>query len=566
MMGLLLCLSVVTAGVAGASPLPGGALPGSIDPGRLGQQGRPTAVPASPQRLGTTTAQPAQSGDIVIPGADQILITLYDLKISGSEAYPEGHFLGLYLHLLGRPVTLQQVIDVVNRINATYREDGYIFSRAFLPEQDITSGQVKVSIVEGYIETVTLSEAPLHKEAELEPYLKKIRSVRPFNIKKYEHWLLSLNNLPGAKFRSVLKQPETKTPGGIDVFLIEEALPVMTTAEINNQGSQYAGPWQASLTHDMTGVFSDYDQLSLRLMSTIPTREVKYGQVSYQSSVLAVPGLSLVAQAGWGGTHSGSDLKSLEIEGLVREMRVGLSYAALLGRRTNWLMYLNLDAKNASSKILGDELYEDRLRVVRASTAIQHLDHLDGSTLATAELSQGLDILGARKTGSDLLSRADGHSAFTKISAQISRLQNLPHAFQILTQIAGQYAFDPLLSSEEFGFGGVPSGRGYDPSELTGDHGLSATLELRYNGLEPVVEVSFQPYAFLDFGKVWQKGDNAGNSVSALSAGLGTRIDYGSATSMNIMMGIPLTRDAGRPPRYANGESPRFMMSLRQTF
>ena len=565
--GFALSLYVCVQGASAFAQVPPVTLPGSTDPGRIGgtQQMR---AHLPDQKVETAGKPPAQTGDVVIPGAEGVFFTLVDLKVEGIEAYEPGYFLGQYIGLIGKPVTLQQVIDIVNEINATYRNDGYIFSRAFLPEQDITAGVVKVQVVEATIDTVSMPEISAEKFLKLKPYVDKIASIRPFNINKYEHWLLSLNQLPGARFRSVLHQPTSADaqPGSIEIALLEDKLPGQTVAELNNFGSRYAGPVQANLMHESPRIFGDYDQASLRLSTTIPMDEVKYGQIGYETPILEIPGLSFNTSIGWGGTVSGSNLDPLDVKGFVREAHFGLTYAALLSRRTSWLTYLNFDLKNARSKILGDELYDDRLRVLRASTAVQHIDDWDGATIVNAEISQGLDIMGARETGSFNLSREDGHSDFTKITAQISRIQSLPHAFQLLAQVSGQYAFSPLLSAEEFGHGGVPSGRGLDPSELTGDHGVSATLELRYNGLSAWQDVSVQPYAFFDFGKVWQKGDNVENAESAVTAGVGSRVEFKEAVSLNMLMAVPLTYSSDNPPKYANGESPRYLLSVSKRF
>jgi hemolysin activation/secretion protein len=565
--GLMVSLCLCAQGSSVYAQTPPVALPGSTDPGRLG--GAPQMPSLDDQKkTATPDRPPTQSGDVVIPGAEAVFFTLVDLKIEGMEAYEPGHFLADYIGLIGKPVTLQQVIDVVNHINATYREDGYIFSRAFLPEQDITAGVVKVQVVEATIDTVSMPEVSAEKFLKLKPYVDKIAAVRPFNINKYEHWLLSLNQLPGARFRSVLRQPTDKgaQPGSIEIALLEDKLPGETMVELNNFGSRYAGPVQANLMHEQPRLFGDYDKATLRLSTTIPMEEVKYGQLGYETPVMQIPGLSFNMSLGWGGTVSGSNLDPLDVKGFVKDAHFGLSYAALLSRRTSWLAYLNFDMKNARSKILGEELYDDRLRVLRASSSVQHVDDWNGATIASAELSQGLDIMGARESGSFNLSREDGRSDFTKITAQISRLQSLPHAFQLLAQVSGQYAFSPLLSAEEFGHGGVPNGRGLDPSELTGDHGISAMVELRYNGLPAWKDVSVQPYAFFDFGKVWQKGDDVENAESALTAGVGSRVEIKEAVSLNMLMAVPLTYSADNPPKYANGESPRYLLSVSRRF
>lgn len=539
-------------------------IPGSVDPSRLGTGTQLPSVPAA--QAPATETRSHDSGDIVIPGADQVTFVLDALVIEGMTAYPAGYFEQEYAGLRGRSVTLQQVIDVVNRINHIYRDDGYIFSRAFFPEQDITAGRVAVQIQEGNVRDVTLQTPDARHQELLEPFLHKIRLLRPFNIHNFEHWILTMNNLPGARIRSVLRQAGDGTPGGIDVVLLEDKEPGAGLIGIDNQGSRYAGPGQLSVSYDRPRIFSAYDQASIRLSSTIPYGEIRYGQIGYERPLMCVPGLSFTSQLGWGGTESGSDLDILDVKGYVRDLRVGLSYAAHLSRRSNWLLYLNFDMKNARSKISGDELYDDRLRVLRFSSAFQYVDDWQGVTLLSGEISKGLNIMGARETGSENLSRADGHSDFTKVSAQVSRLQALPRNLQLFGQLSSQYAFNPLLSAEEYGYGGVPSGRGYDPSELTGDHGFSATLELRYNGLQFQAPWAAQPYVFVDFGKVWDKGDAPANAISAISTGFGARVDYGDLTSANFVVALPLTYAAGNPPGYTNGEAPRFLFSLSRKF
>ena len=142
---------------------------------------------------------------------------------------------------------------------------------------------------------------------------------------------------------------------------------------------------------------------------------------------------------------------------------------------------IEADQAGGSSRIS-----KDIIRAARLRADYDFVDTLIGPAvnLVSVEASQGLDILGARESGSPDLSRAAGRSDFTKLTVTTQRLQALGGGFSLLTAANGQYAFSPLLAAEEFGFGGTQFGRGYDPAELTGDHGLAAKLELSY-GAEP---------------------------------------------------------------------------------
>jgi hemolysin activation/secretion protein len=557
---LFVCLLVSTERPAWAQTVPG-----STDPGRISQKYHPPPLPeiAPPPQAQDTTTPP---GDIAIAGADQVMFKFSGLNLVGMEAYPAGTFTSRFSPFVGKTVSLQQIINLINEIGRTYREDGYILSFISLPEQDITSGLVTVQVTEGRIARVML-DAPSQNSPYLKTYLDKIAAIQPFNIKQFEHGLLVMNTLSGSRFKSVLRAAEGPSPvSGVDVVILEEKEKPQTTLEINNFGSLYAGPWQAVLNTSFTHALIPYDRISLRASSTRPTREVKYGALDYEVPIFSFPGVSFKTGVNWGGTNSGSSLKEFDVSGLSREITAGITYNHRLSRKTNWASFLGLKLKDTRSKILGEELYDDRTRVVSAATTWEHMDDFEGTSLLTAELSRGFDVLGARESGSSHLSREDGRSDFTKITMQGTRMQRLPLHLEGLFTMSGQYSFTPVLSSEEFGFGGVPVGRGLDPSEITGDHGLSASLEIRYTGLPESNGFTAQPYSFLDFGKVWQKGETVGNAVTSFSTGFGTRFTYNRSTSIDDSIALPLTYEADNPPDYGNGGSPRFLISLRKTF
>ena len=62
-----------------------------------------------------------------------------------------------------------------------------------------------------------------------------------------------------------------------------------------------------------------------------------------------------------------------------------------------------------------------------------------------------------------------------------------------MAALSGQWASGPLYSSEEFGYGGKNFGRAYDQSELTGDHGVAASVEVDYAGWSAGRPMAFTP-------------------------------------------------------------------------
>ncbi len=93
------------------------------------------------------------------------------------------------------------------------------------------------------------------------------------------------------------------------------------------------------------------------------------------------------------------------------------------------------------------------------------------------------------------LSRANHHSDFTKTTLGISHLQRDTETVKV-RMAAIQYAFDPLLPSEEFDVSGPELLPHFDRSHQVGDHDV--TGRLRHH---PLVDVG-QPLETYRFGVV----------------------------------------------------------------
>jgi hemolysin activation/secretion protein len=92
--------------------------------------------------------------------------------------------------------------------------------------------------------------------------------------------------------------------------------------------------------------------------------------------------------------------------------------------------------------------------------------------------------------------------------------------------VTGQTFGNRLLTPEQFGVGGSQFGRGYDPSEITGDSGVAGKVELQYNRQHQIKDfvVPTQYYGYWDIGKVWSEKPRFVGSQSLSSAGVGVHV------------------------------------------
>ncbi len=101
---------------------------------------------------------------------------------------------------------------------------------------------------------------------------------------------------------------------------------------------------------------------------------------------------------------------------------------------------------------------------------------------AVTQLNAGV-TLGTRGIGSDPADwdakRFMATANFTAVKSDLSRTQELPEGFQLYGKVQGQWADQPLVSSEQLASAGSTTVRGYLESETLGDNGVAGSIELR---------------------------------------------------------------------------------------
>lgn len=549
------------------TPAYGQTLPGSADPGRINERFRPPM----PERTEEITPPKTQSIDEAIPTATNGFI-LEDVRLEGVTAFNAEKFVPLIAQYRGKMADLNTLNHLSARITATYREDGYFLSRAIVPQQEIDNGIVTIRVVEGFVNDVIiddpdglLSKDPL---GILSNTIAQIKSTVPLHGPTLERYALLLNQSYGIYAQNILtaaKADMQAAPGAINLVLKITANPSAASLSYNNHGSRYVGPHQASADWVGGNLLNSFDRLNVQASGTIPLREMQYGAFNY-SLPLTSGGLTARLGASYSNSRPGLTLKPLEVEGDSTLLEAGLSYPLVLSRKTELNVGVGFKFHNTATEFLDEELIDDKLRIISLNASFQTQDSWDGNNLIDLTLNKGVDVLGSTETGSDKLSRTRGHSDFLDLNLEAARNQQLPHDLEVSVNAAAQYTQVPLLSSQEFGYGGTTFGRAYDPSEITGDQGVAGGLELRYTGIEPMLDsnVRVVPFAFYDIGKVWNE-DEGEKPVSAASAGFGAYYSISGQVRGAAQVAFPLTKPVDTP--IMNGDhGPRILFSLKVDF
>ncbi len=512
-------------------------VPTSVDPGRVEQRFSP-AIPVAPQR-----SAPAASPSVPAPSAPAPAIapfTLQSVRIQGNTAYSTEKLAEAATPYQGKTIGAAEAQAIARTITDRYRADGYVLSQAVVDGQ--SGGELRIRVIEGFIANVVVEGEVRQSDQRhiIEDIAEKIKAARPFKLSTLERYLLLLDDLPGATARGVLR-PSSNTYGAADLVINMTHKLFEGSATVNNRGSEYIGPMQYGLTLGANSLLKVYDRTLIRYITASPMDELQFAAIEHEQQ-LDSEGTKLNLTGSY--TETEPSIRPLipDIDGRSYFFQARVSSPIVRSRKENLTVRGAFDYRNSKTDFFGVQLSQDRIPTLRAGATYDFTDRFDGVVLMDGQVSRGLPIMNATEEN-DGGSRTDAEDNFTKFNLDISRVQDITRGVSLFTAASGQYALDRLLPSEQFSVGGENFGSGYDPAEISGDHGIAARAELRFSqALERQYFSSYQIYTFYDIGRVWTK-DTTDGQDSLASAGLGARANFTPWLSGTAELGVPLTRD-----------------------
>jgi hemolysin activation/secretion protein len=462
---------------------------------------------------------------------------------------------------LGQEISLADIVRLAAELTKLYHARGYTFSRVILPDQDIRGGRVVLRAVEGYI-SQTAAEGPYADHPLVRDMLARVAAQRPLHAPSLERELLLLQRIPGLEVRSLLAADTQGGVGALRLTLQTAKTRAVTLAAADNYGSRFIGPGQVSLLHGRAGSWRAPGQTELVFSAAVPQDEMVFGSLSH-SRLMTPHGDVLDIRLSANAIEPGHTLAASDIFSKARALGLKWRRPLLLGRALSVEGMVGVDLLNSRSKFGGGALFNDRLRVLRVGLTAQSSAFANSIQRGTVTVSQGLNVGNSTRSDNAFKSRADGSGLFTKLEMTGEHVHRLTEDVTFAATVNGQYAFRSLLSSEEMGFGGPRLGRAYDSGELTGDSGISGSLETRWH-MGTVGQADVAPYAFVDAAKLWERDPTRPDAFAA-SAGVGVRILQAESLSVNGSVAVPINRPRGAP-RMGHGKTPHLFVGVQKRF
>lgn len=527
---------------------------GTAAPGRIQEEFKSQRVtPSLADKIDIKEFRPQYVPD----GAENIKFKLLNIKLEGVTVYPDKNIYALYEDKIGKTISLADIYSIASNLTNKYRNDGYILTQVIIPPQTIEEGVVKLRVVEGFIDNIIV-EGEGEDESSLNlirKYAAGIKLNTALNIADLEKHLLIISDLPGMDARNILSPSSTVT-GAADLKIILSRDTIDASLSLDNYGSRYLGPLEFSAAGSLNSYFGNNERITVQFVGAPDSGtdakgdlELGYYAIGYEQPFPAIgPGSTVELFASYTDTKPGYDLKEFEVEGISRYFSTKIKHPFIRSRSKNFTGYTLFDVRDVTSRNNIQNTIKDSIRTLRAGGTYKAMDSLFGLgiTALNVEFSKGIDILGASNIDDSNKTRTFGNPRFSKLTANIQRLQRLTSEINLLIEANGQWASSALLSSEEFGVGGSNIGRGYDSSEIIGDEGVAGKLEVQWNN--PYKNLNLQDYqffAFYDAGRTWNKDATTSSQKrdTIASSGIGVRMELDNEVEADLTLALPLNRD-----------------------
>ncbi|PRA12115.1 MULTISPECIES: ShlB/FhaC/HecB family hemolysin secretion/activation protein [Pseudomonas] len=441
------------------------------------------------------TASPAKPA----APADTRCFPIKTIELTGADVLSEGERTSLLKPYIGQCLGVPQLNELLKVITDHYLAKGLVTSRAYLPQQDLSSGKLKVQVIEGRLEGMKGEEGSGITDRQLAMSFPG-KTGDLLNLREIEQMVDQLNRLPSNQAQMELAPG--KEVGGSEV-LVKNApqKPWRVGLSRHNGGQRSTGEQQWGVSLDWDNPLGLADQLSLRgghdavsdhqktSRNSMLNYSLPFGWWNLNYSYSETEYRALAQANDFNFKQSGdSQNHQLRLERVIH--RDSLSKTSL----STGVAYLRTNNFIEDSKLA---LSSNRLS--EAQFGINHGRRIGGSFLnIDLGMQDGIGAFDAQANHNPRPGQADAR--YRKYTATVSYLYPFKlwgESFSFSSLMTGQRSEDVLFSPQRMSLGGQSSIRGYRDQTLSGDSGGYWRNDLRWS--RPVTWAWMQP-VFSEYG------------------------------------------------------------------
>ena len=480
-------------------------------------------------------------------------IFLKSITVTGNKKFSDAKISAFFDNLLGKNVTFSDLVNASLRAQSLYRENGFITTRVLIPKQDFLSGNIRIAIIESYLEDIVIKGG----SKETQDYIKYITSDilnenkknKIFKFDDLERKLLLIKKSNIGKLTSTLSKGSKLGTSlltiNIDPYPLSKS--VFSDTDISNNLGDYVVGFKSSYTTKNKRPL----KIGTSAKYAFPHPDGLTSGIIYLEKPIAKNGLSINSLYAYSITKT-KDLFPLTAgdsinRGTSEYISLGISYPFVLKRNTEIGMDISTTIQNSHQDLYQDNIKSnnvstDRIRAVRLGLNARKSLKRSYNT-ARLSISQGFEGWGDTLTADQQKSNLDSKANFSTYKLDLSRQQYIGNSgLTMEIKASGQLASAALPTPEKFSFGGPDYGRGFANSHIFGDAGWSSSVQLTKN-IYSKNGKTVNPFAWYDYGST---DDLTGETreKSASTYGIGVAGNFNRDATYEFSVAIPGSDDS----------------------
>jgi len=538
-----------------------------------------------------------------VPGGATFVLN--QLKFSGNTLFGTEQLQQQVAKYMGQPIDFAGLEQMANAISQFYRDAGYPFARAYLPEQDVKGGVVELEVLEGRYGRINAVNAPaaspamvlqakrnkamedvltsltLHfQAAELtqvvrsidqlfdarmqtleaeyaqtdvertpnpaaEAFLKHLSTGDVIEAQAIERIALILDDIPGYAAVPVVRPGSARGSGDLEVRMIEDDA-WLAVSGFDNYGSKASGRnrLRFDLAKSRNAVFGDL----LSFTGLVTDEKTWLTSYSYALPVNS-SGLRLQTSLMLSRYKLGEGEFANLADGDTDRLGFKLSYPLVRTQSRNLTLSGGIEHTQYSNTLMSvTEKYN--MDAIPLGVNFDWRDAFGGGAVTYGSATVQFNSVGndARAVKPD--------SSYSLFNLYVGRQQRINDRVNVAGRLAIQHAKERIDSSQAFSLGGVNGVRAYPVGEFSGYSGSSLQLELSYS----LPQYSSVPYVFFDMAEAKRLTTQNLHETRSLSGyGVGVRV-----TRLGLSMDLTAAWNSagGNPVSEPGSRSPRLWFSL----
>jgi len=202
----------------------------------------PAAVPESADQSAAAAAEQEETDEEYAEEEGDEGILVKSITFEGNKVISSEELTTAIQDYVGKPLTMEEMGELTDQITMVYQEKGFILARAYLPEQEIEDGQLKIAIAEGRLGKIKVVGKTHYQDRVIKRYFGAQEKLGVIKESELEKGLVLSNEIPKVTTDIVLKEGEK--PGEVDMDVNVKDSNVLTFGldagiDYNNFGSKF---------------------------------------------------------------------------------------------------------------------------------------------------------------------------------------------------------------------------------------------------------------------------------------------------------------------------------------